>query len=55
MEFIEMEHTPKNVLLVGRKTKVHTDKERIAEQIESLKKQYGISQHYLETILPLEV
>jgi len=53
MEFIEMEHTPKNVLLVGRKTKARVDRERIAEQIESLKKQYGINRHYLETILPL--
>ena len=54
MEFIEMEHTPKNVLLVGRKTKAHADRERIAEQIESLKKQYGIHQHYLETLLPMK-
>ena len=53
MEFIEMEHTPKNVLLVGRKTKARVDRERIAEQIESLKKQYGINRHYLEAILPL--
>ncbi len=53
MEFIEMEHTPKNVLLVGRKTKARVDREHIAEQIESLKKQYGINRHYLETILPL--
>ena len=54
MEFIEMEHTPKNVLLVGRKTKAHADREHIAEQIESLKKQYGIHQHYLETLLPMK-
>ncbi len=54
MEFIEMEHTPKNVLLVGRKTKAHADRERIAEQIKSLKKQYGIHQHYLETLLPMK-
>ena len=53
MEFIEMEHTPKNVLLVGRKTKARVDREHIAEQIKSLKKQYGINRHYLETILPL--
>ena len=53
MEFIEMEHTPKNVLLVGRKTKAHVDKEAILGQIDALKKQYGISRHYLETLLPM--
>ena len=52
MEFIEMEHTPKNVLLVGRKTKAHVDREAILSQIETLKQQYGIKQHYLESILP---
>jgi len=53
MEFIEMEHTPKNVLLVGRKTKAHIDRESILNQIETLKQQYGIKQHYLESILPI--
>ena len=53
MEFIEMEHTPKNVLLVGRKTKAHVDREAILNQIETLKQQYGIKQHYLESILPI--
>ena len=55
MEFIEMEHTPKNVLLVGRKTKSPADKKTIIMQIEVLKNQYGISKHYLETILPMDV
>ena len=53
MEFIEMEHTPKNVLLVGRKTKARVDRETILDQIETLKRHYGIKQHYLETILTL--
>ena len=53
MEFIEMEHTPKNVLLVGRKTKARVDREDILNQIETLKRQYGIKQHYLESILPI--
>ena len=55
MEFIEMEHTPKNVLLVGRKTLKNTKDPKILQQIEALKNQYGISKHYLETILPLMV
>ena len=52
MEFIEMEHTPKNVLLVGRKAgELSTeDKERILNEIKSLKERYGIERHYLEKI-----
>ena len=54
MEFIEMEHTPKNVLLVGRKTSNKPDKTRILQQISELKQQYGIEKHYLETVLDLK-
>ena len=50
MEFIEMEHTPKNILLVGKKSDAPVDKEAILKQIEELKKQYGIEKHYLEKI-----
>lgn len=51
MEFIEMEHTPKNVLLVGRKTDKVPDRLMISKAIGDLKHQYGIKNHYLETIL----
>jgi hypothetical protein len=51
MEFIEMEHTPKNVLLVGRKTSKEPDKAKIMQQIADLKAQYGIRKHYLEEVL----
>ena len=51
MEFIEMEHTPKNVLLVGRKTTKEPDKAKIVQQIADLKAQYGIRKHYLEEVL----
>ena len=47
MEFIEMEDTPKNVLIVGRKSDAAPDKEKIISQIQSLLKQYGIKEHYL--------
>lgn len=47
MEFIEIDNTPKNVLLVGRKTDKHIDKEAIAKQIKALMEQYGIEEHYL--------
>ena len=53
MEFIEMEHTPKNVLLVGRKINKETNRAQILQQIADLKAQHGIKQHYLESILPL--
>jgi hypothetical protein len=55
MEFIEMEHTPKNVLLVGRKTSKNAKDAKILQQIDDIKAQYGIKQHYLEKILSLEV
>lgn len=50
MEFIEMEHTPKNVLLVGQKTTKAVDKDAIAKQIHDLKQMYGIEYHYLEKV-----
>ena len=47
MEFIEYDNTPKNVLLVGRKTDKAVDKERVAAEIKNLLDQYGIEEHYL--------
>ena len=47
MEFIEIDNTPKNVLLVGRKSNKPVDKEAIAKQIKELLAQYGIEEHYL--------
>ena len=53
MEFIEMEHTPKNVLLVGRKSEKPVDKQAILEEINALKQRFGIKKHYLETLLKI--
>ena len=47
MEFIEIDNTPKNVLLVGRKSDKPVDKEAIAKQIKDLLTQYGVGEHYL--------
>ena len=47
MEFIEYNNTPKNVLLVGRKSDKAVDKERVAAEIKNLLDQYGIEEHYL--------
>ena len=53
MEFIEMEHTPKNVLLVGKKTSREPKNADILRQISDLKAQYGVKRHYLETVLDM--
>lgn len=51
-EFISLEHTPKNVMIVGKKTtKVNPDKQQILDNIAAIKKVYGIGKHYLETLL----
>ncbi len=47
MEFIEIDNTPKNVLLVGRKTDKPVDKEAVSNQIRGILEQYGIGEHYL--------
>ena len=51
MEFIEMEHTPKNVLLVGRKSNGYIDRPEILRQIDDIKARFGIERHYLETLI----
>ena len=51
MEFIEMEHTPKNVLLVGRKSNGNIDRPEILRQIDDIKARFGIERHYLETLI----
>lgn len=50
MEFIEMEHTPKNVLVAGVFSRIPSEERRnaIAKQIGDLKRQYGIREHFLE-------
>ncbi len=51
-EFISLEHTPKNVMIVGRKTKTNSSHaEQIKSDIAAIKKLYGIEKHYLETLL----
>lgn len=47
MEFIEIDNTPKNVLLVGRKSDKAVDKQAVTAQIRALLEQYGIGEHYL--------
>lgn len=47
MEFIEIDNTPKNVLLVGRKSNKPVDKESVAAKIRALMERYGVNEHYL--------
>ncbi len=51
MEFVELEHSPKNLLLTGVKSNSEPDKAAIADRISALKKEYGIREHFLEKAL----
>ena len=57
MEFIEMEHTPKNVLIAGVFAGIPSEEKRtaIARQIAGLKRQYGIREHFLEGRMGMSV
>ena len=51
-EFISLEHTPKNVMIVGRKVSgAKPNREQILKNIAAIKQLYGIEKHYLETLL----
>jgi len=47
-EFISTEHTPKNLMITATKSGGKTD---ALKQVEAIKKQFGISFHYLEQLL----
>ncbi len=48
VEFIGVEHTPKNVMIIAEKDKA---KPGALQQIAAIKAQFGIPVHYLETLL----
>lgn len=50
-EFISTEHTGKNVMIVGQKTTKKNHSKTPLKQIEDLKKEFGIKEHYLESLL----
>lgn len=50
-EFIEAEHTPKNVLLSGFRTGRDISTAEIEEKIRQIKSTFGIREHFLETAL----
>jgi len=51
IEFISTEHTPKNVMIIGRKSSKKPDVKKISEQIQSIKQSFGIEFHQLEKLL----
>ena len=51
-EFIDTEHTPKNVMIVGiKQDQAIVPNDKFIQQIANLKKMYGIEKHYLEELL----
>ncbi|HLU83952.1 MAG TPA: hypothetical protein VKZ45_00635 [Vicingaceae bacterium] len=50
-EFISNEHTRKNIMLVASKSNKKPMVEKIDEEINTIKKEFNIEQHYLESLL----
>jgi len=50
-EFVAIEHTPKNNMLVGTRLAGKVNKEQIDEEIETIKRWYGVKQHHLYELL----
>ena len=53
-EFISLEHTSKNKMILAQKRKQPKDNHKVLAQIAALKQFYGIKQHCLETLLQQE-
>lgn len=50
-EFISTEHTGKNLMIVGQRKKKTTDPQQYLDEVEKLKQQFGIKEHYLQQLL----
>ncbi len=50
-EFISTEHTGKNLMIVGQKKKGEINAQKYLDEVEKLKKQFGIPQHHLESLI----
>ena len=51
-EFISTEHTPKNLMIVGRKiSSGKATREKALKNIEKIKGMFGVGEHYLERLL----
>ncbi|MDA7502215.1 SAM-dependent methyltransferase [Chitinophagales bacterium] len=55
MEFISDAHTPKNILVIGSKSKAAVNnKEEILNKIKTTKAYFGLEYHHLERLMDLE-
>jgi Methyltransferase domain len=52
-EFISLEHTSKNKMILAQKRKAPRDNSKILKQIADIKSFYGIEEHCLESLLQL--
>lgn len=53
IQFIDIENTPKNIMIIAEKHNRTVELNTILNEIEALKKLFGIDQHYLEKLLNL--
>ncbi|MEH8020718.1 SAM-dependent methyltransferase [Rheinheimera metallidurans] len=53
-EFVSLEHTSKNKMILAIKNKQKYSKTAILKQVNAIKNFYGIKQHYLEKLLNIE-
>jgi len=53
-EFVSLEHTRKNKMLLAVKHRNRTDREALLEKVAQVKAFYGIQTHHLETLLSME-
>ena len=52
IEFIDWEHTPKNTLILAKKSNLTPEyRQEALNKIQQLKTQFGISEHYLEKLI----
>jgi SAM-dependent methyltransferase len=51
IQFVDVENTPKNVMIVAEKSNKSIDKETNYNELLALKKLFGIETHYLEKLL----
>lgn len=51
VEFIDSEHTPKNLLLIAERKQTRKKDSKYLQRVAQLKSTFGLSHHYLEKIL----
>lgn len=54
-EFVPLEHTPKNNMIVGTRVNAESDRARFDDEIRAVKEFYGIKEQRLESLLAADV